>query len=325
LHWYISKIPGLRFATLSLRYLEDGWRMWRILEALHRRERVSLVEFTEGGDFWHAFHAPFPILTHLHGSRYTFLRQSGRATGRSDWYQRRLELAFIRRARRVVSPSGSLARIVRQELNGPLPGEVILRYPLDPALSNSGGGVTTAAEESKIVLFAARSDPVKGADVLFQAVPLVRGDFPDAEFHFVGCQPKADISKLQGVRFHRFVPKHQLREHYRRAAVCVVPSLWDNSPNTVYEAMASGKPVVASRVGGIPELIDDGTTGLLVQPDDPPQLAAAIVRLLRDHDERIRMGKAAQQRIQQLANLNDNVSRRLAVYHDILRESQKDS
>jgi glycogen synthase len=320
LHWYVSKLPGLRFAALSLRYLEEGWRLWRFIESLHRKERLSLVEFSEGGDFWHAFHAPFPFLTHLHGSRYTFLRQSGRPTGRSDWYQRRLELAFIHRARRVLSPSGNLARIVRQELNGPLPEEVILPYPLDPALLNGRNGVKQAAEDSKIILFAARSDPVKGADVLFQAVPLVRRDVPDAEFHFVGCPPAADISTAEGVRFYPFVPKEQLMEHYRRAAVCVVPSLWDNSPYTVYEAMASGKPVVACRVGGIPELIDDGATGFLVQPGHPGQLANAILRLLHSYHERVRMGQAARQRIQQLANLEVNVSRRLAVYEQLVRE-----
>ena len=320
MHWYVSKLPGLRFAALSLRYMEEGWQLWRFLEALHRRERLSLVEFSEGGDFWHAFHAPFPILTHLHGSRYTFLRQSGRPTGRSDWYQRRLELAFIRRARRVLCPSAGLVRIVRQELNGPLPEEAILPCPLDPELVNGGNSVTQAADDSKIILFVARSDPVKGADVLFQAVPLVRRDVPGAEFHFVGCPPTADISTAKGVRFYPFVPKKQLIEHYRRAAVCVVPSLWDNSPNTVYEAMASAKPVVACRVGGIPELIDDGVTGFLVQPGHPEQLASAILRLLRSPHERVRMGEAGRQRIQQLANLEANVSRRLALYEQVMRE-----
>ena len=91
--------------TTTLRYLEQGWTWRSLLESVHRRERFSIVEFTEGGDFWHAFNPPFPVVTHLHGSRYTFLRQSGRPVTAADWRHRKLELAFIRRARRVLAPS----------------------------------------------------------------------------------------------------------------------------------------------------------------------------------------------------------------------------
>ena len=62
----------------------------------------------------------------------------------------------------------------------------------------------------------------------------------------------------------------------------VVPSLWDNSPNTIYEAMAAELPVVASRVGGIPELVVHGETGLLVPPGDAEALAKAVVALLKE-------------------------------------------
>jgi starch synthase len=97
------------------------------------------------------------------------------------------------------------------------------------------------------------------------------------------------------VVFWGHVAHADLPAHYRRAAVCVVPSRWDNSPNTVYEAMGCGTPVVASRVGGIPELVVDGETGLLVPPDDPAALAEAVTTLLADPDRRARMGCTARQ------------------------------
>ena len=100
-HWYAGKVPGMSGLTTTLRYLEHGWAWRSLIESLHTRERFSIVEFTEGGDFWHAFSPPFPVVTHLHGSRYTFMRQSGRPVTAGDWRHRKLELAFIRKARRV--------------------------------------------------------------------------------------------------------------------------------------------------------------------------------------------------------------------------------
>jgi glycosyltransferase involved in cell wall biosynthesis len=77
---------------------------------------------------------------------------------------------------------------------------------------------------------------------------------------------------------------------------CVQPSNDEGLPNAILEAMAAGVPVVATRVGGIPELIHDGVDGLLVPPGDPAALAAAIARLASDEALRVRLGAAARER-----------------------------
>ena len=74
--------------------------------------------------------------------------------------------------------------------------------------------------------------------------------------------------------------------------VAVLPSYREAQGLTILEAMALSRPVVASNVGGIPEMIKDGVTGLLVPPHDPPALAAAIVRLLQDHPLADMLGRA---------------------------------
>jgi glycosyltransferase involved in cell wall biosynthesis len=317
LHWYAGKAPGLRGFASAVRYLELGWRWYRLLERLHRQERFSLVEFTEGGDFWHAYRPSFPFVVHLHGSRFTFLEQSGRNPSREDWRHRKLELAFIRRAARVFSPSRTLLDVVRGEMKGPLPPGAVLPYPLDPRLLELHTGTDAEDAGCRTVLFAARNDPVKGASVLLEAVPHVRRRVPDASFIFVGYEPSGAVKLPASVLCFPFMPREELLRYFRKASVCVVPSLWDNSPNTVYEAMASGKAVVASRVGGIPELVVDGQTGLLTKPGDAAQLSDAISALLLDADRRKAMGRAGGLRIQQLTNLAENVSRRLAVYQDV--------
>lgn len=317
LHWYISKMPLLSLGALALRYLEGGWKQYRFLEGIHNRRPIDIVEFTEGGDFWHAWRAPFPYLVHLHGSRYTFLKMSGRPVGHGDWYHRRLELLFVRRAAYVVSPSQALLDIVTEEAGTPFEKTRIIPYPLDPTLLEVHEN-NDSNQSEKRVLFAARNDPVKGADILLRAAPLVREAVPDATFELYGFEPNGRAMPA-GVQYQSFVPKQELLRQYRSADVCVVPSRWDNSPNTMYEAMAAGIPVVASRVGGIPEIIVDGETGLLVEPGNERALAEAITTLLTNESRRSNMGRRSLHRITKLANLHDNIAERLALYTDIIK------
>ena len=94
--------------------------------------------------------------------------------------------------------------------------------------------------------------------------------------------------------FRGVVPHLELPQEYRTADVFVFPSIWDEpSGNPPIEAMAAGVPVVSTRTGGTPEYVVDGTTGLLVDPGDSGQLAAAIVRLLENDDLRRDMSAAA--------------------------------
>lgn len=323
LHWYASKIPYIRIGALTLRYLEHGWSVAQFLEWLNERQPINLVEYTEGGDFWHGLRAPFPYVVHLHGARYTFLRMSGKPLHRGEWLCRRLELAFIRHACCIFSPSQAMLDIVNDELGLPAKESVVLPLPLDPELcvyQEQQGSMKQSNNLCPIILFAARNDPVKGADTLLRAAPLVRQFIPNAEFELYGYTPETGRQVPEGVHCYPFVAKKELLANFHRADVCVVPSLWDNSPNTVYEAMSAGRVVVASRVGGIPELIVDGETGILIDPGNHYQLAQAIVQLLRNDKLRIAMGQKARERIRCLAGLEDNVSMRVEIYEHIITD-----
>jgi glycosyltransferase involved in cell wall biosynthesis len=98
-------------------------------------------------------------------------------------------------------------------------------------------------------------------------------------------------------RFLGFLADEALWELYRRARCLIVPSLWfEMCPMAILEAMAHGVPVIASRIGGLPELVDDGVTGLLFDPGDPQDLARAVAALWRDPDLCRRLGWAARER-----------------------------
>ena len=107
-----------------------------------------------------------------------------------------------------------------------------------------------------------------------------------------------------------------LRQIYSAADVFVLPSLEDNLPNTMLEAMSCGTPVVAFSVGGIPDVLDDGVTGRIVPAGAPSMMAAAIVDCLRDHEARRKMGAAARRVIETRYSMPVQARR----YHDLYRE-----
>jgi hypothetical protein len=129
--------------------------------------------------------------------------------------------------------------------------------------------------------------------------------WPDVEFQIVGDGPCRDQLMAQardaGVLSHIEFIGHRddVPAILAGADLFVLPSESEASPTAIFDAMAAGLPVVASRVGGIPELVADGVTGLLVPPADPDALAAAVLDLLDQPGRAMAFGKAAWERIEQ--------------------------
>jgi glycosyltransferase involved in cell wall biosynthesis len=148
-----------------------------------------------------------------------------------------------------------------------------------------------ADTRDRFVLFAGRLAPEKGIAELADAtagLPLVvAGDGP----------LRTLVPDALG-----FVPRRELEQLYARAAVVVFPSRQEGLPVALLEAMAQGCPVVATRVGGIPQLVEDGRSGLLVPPRDPVALRAAIDTLLADPELGRRLGREARERVRSLCS-----------------------
>jgi glycogen synthase len=189
----------------------------------------------------------------------------------------RLLRGVLRRARAVVCVSEALAEAARS--CGARDVRVI---PNGVAIPERIGTEADPAE----VLFAGRLSPEKGIEELVAATRgmnlVVAGDGP--------LRPL--VPSALG-----FLPHAELERLYARAAAVVLPSHREGLPLCVLEAMAHGRPVVASAVGGIPELVEDGVTGFLVPPGDVSALRAALERLLADPVQRRRMGREARRRV----------------------------
>ncbi len=147
------------------------------------------------------------------------------------------------------------------------------------------------------ILFVGRLHPVKGVEYLVEAIGLLRDHHciqasivGDSMYH-PGYQRKIMrlVDELHVQDNIKFVSEirdvNRLVELYREADVFVLPSVWETSPIVLAEAMCLGLPIIASEVGGVPEFVESGVTGILYPPGDPQALAAAISMLIENKKE----------------------------------------
>lgn len=184
-----------------------------------------------------------------------------------------------------------------------------------------------APEGKKIIVYAGRISPEKGVLALLESAERVLHEYGSAHYVLVGdASPEVERQITERLAAHpkladsvtriAAVPRAELPQFYRVADVAVVPSVYDSFPYAALEAMSLGVPVVATRVGGVPEIVVDGVTGLLV-PLAPEALARAQLTLLRDASLARRMGEAARERVRAEFSLKKMVASTAAIYRAV--------
>jgi glycosyltransferase involved in cell wall biosynthesis len=211
------------------------------------------------------------------------------------------QLRTLRACGGVLFVSQNLRDIYRNAGQIPLPAERFgVRYS---ALTLEPGAALpdTAAvrqryniEGRRIVLYAGKLSLGKGTYVLAAAAERVASEIPEVTFVLAG-KGSVDLRPGQAdVRRLGVVPHDEMPALYAAADVVVHPAVWPEPlSQSLLDAAAFGKPVVASRVGGTPEVVIDGETGILVPPRDSDALAKALAALLRDEGQRARLGAKA--------------------------------
>ncbi|CAM3982924.1 glycosyltransferase family 4 protein [Smaragdicoccus niigatensis] len=187
-----------------------------------------------------------------------------------------------------------------------------------------------AGSSELLVVLAAAFRDFKGIPVAIDAWKTVSEQFPNAKLALVGggefeAQLRKQVDDLGLADRVTFAGvRADMPDVYRAADVIVLPSIYgENLPTVLIEAGASGRPVVATRVGGIPDIVADGETGLLVAPSDPADLAAALVKLLSDSALRERLGAAGTERIRKEFSANAWVTHLRAVYEAAIAGKKK--
>jgi len=162
------------------------------------------------------------------------------------------------------------------------------------AVPNGIAAATPASGDGRTILFIGRLTTAKGVNFLIDAMRAC----PSESLTVVGDGPErqrleALAKDLPNVRFAGAVTRAEVDRLLSSARLLVQPSLQEGQPNTVMEAMAKGIPVVATRVGGVPDLVRDGVTGFLVEPGDVAALAARIREVMSDASLWTKMSNAS--------------------------------
>lgn len=185
--------------------------------------------------------------------------------------------------------------------------------------------LTSPPHHQNRVLFIGDLYPSKGVDILLKAFDKVLETISNASLEIVGDGPEKErLEKAYQVRntiFYGKIPHNEILGFYERANVVILSSIvLENSPLTIYEAMASARPVIGSRSGGIPELIVDGKTGLLFTPGKPEELSEKIVQLLTDKKKAEQMGLLGRKRIETHFNEQKFLNKYLEVFNQLVKD-----
>jgi glycosyltransferase involved in cell wall biosynthesis len=249
-----------------------------------------------------------PVVLHVHagpGDIEEFLRRLGR-------WRLALVSAPFRMADRVLSVSASGAETLRRLLVD-VGIEVVPNAP--PA--TAPGGSRAYGEMAPMLYLGGFDDPAKGGEVLLAALPGLRARAPRARLLLAG--PGAPPRGLpDNARWEGWLDGERKARALASAEVFALPSVSEGMPVALLEAMACGLAIVATRVGGVPELLTDGVDASLVAPDDPAALAAALAALAAEPERRRRLGQAAAERARRLAD--EDVYERLdRIYTELAR------
>ncbi len=249
--------------------------------------------------------------------------------GRAEPLLRLIERRLPHRADTVIATSTSLGDQLRGHV---APGRLHVVPPVGPAVEpdrpRSEVRVALGAVDGvPLVVGVGRLHAQKGWLDLVAAIAALRPSWPRLAVVVVGEGPAeqelrrsidrsglGDVMRLVG-------PSANTADELAAADVVVVPSHWESGPLVVAEAMALGRPVVATPVGFVPDLVIDGLTGCLVPVGDPDALAAAITLLLRDPEEAERLGFAGRQRVAEVLDPDLLLDAVEAVYRSTLAPS----
>jgi glycogen(starch) synthase len=319
----LSDLKMLKASTPFSHYvLKSSLALWQTFLSRHEKEPFDVAEVPEhlADGIVAVATKSVPTVIKLHTPLSKFHKENLHGVVASFDQQLicMLERVSMLMADEMCSPSQDLAQYICEDLGVPIESIPIVRNPVNTVQFSPEGEKAELPSKGPIILFVGRLEERKGIQYLIEAVPQVVGDFPKAHFVVVGADTPhapggsalAHCKKI--LREHgcsesvTFIPQVELARmptYYRAADICVVPSLYDNAPYTCIEAMSCGRAVIGTTSGGTREYIESERSGILVEARNSQALAGAILRLLKNEDERKRYGAAARSYV--LANLSN--------------------
>jgi glycosyltransferase involved in cell wall biosynthesis len=301
----VLTVPAGPFQASQARWMPLAWRFANKLREVGATDCFDIVHFTDAREslFLSGHPAAVGNANDYYSAQlesFDYYRQNyGDALQRWLYYctVHQFERLALRRLSAVIANSDYTLAAVRGAYRLS-PNRTFKCFKcIDLALFNR---VTPTERSGRLVLFAGGNFQRKGLGALISSAPSILATLPEVRFVVVGADANQnrmqDLCRHLGVfesfEFRGLLPNEDLRRLYRQASVFVLPSRVEAFGLALLEAMASETPVVATRVGGIPELIEHDNSGLLIEPEQPDELAAAVLRVLTDRDLAACLGEA---------------------------------
>ena len=341
--------PALRSPVARRLYGRDfplqcfAWLAGAVAERLVEAEGIDVIEAQE-------YEAPLyyfqvrralglgpqrrpPCIVHLHSPTEFIAHHNEWDLSLSRWQMiRDLERYSILSADVLLCPSQYLSQQVAAHYRGQTPRIEIIPYPL--------GEMETVERQSEVwrtgsICYVGRLEKRKGVMEWIAAAVAVADQHPQVRFEFVGANvlganlvlSEEVLRQLVPHRlqarfiFHGAVNRARIPQLLKRARIAVVPSRWENFPNTCMEAMASGLPVIASAEGGMKEMLSDGHCGWIAETQDRSGLQKALIRALETPALQLaEMGAAAAQRIRQVCHNQQILEHHLRLRRTIMQQ-----
>lgn len=327
-----------KFADFTLHYVNSSKNKFKfirgVLNILNIKKKILEVnpEIVHVQSLMYPVFAPlllrhkYPIVCTIH-SLYAMDVKAAEWTGYSEYIYRKI-----------------LSLLERMIVLKSLPNIIIVAPPLKDRIANRTNAkiytipngidlkdvqnISPKPIEHPSILYVGRLTKRKGVDVLLRAIPIIKKSIPNLSLYIMGAGPLEDelkelvkeLNVEENVKFLGFVSEEEKYSYYKSVDICVVPSVdYDYAPVVLPEAMACEKPVIASNVGGIPFVVEDGKTGLLVEAGNVEELTEKIIMLLQNEYLREKMGKAGREKIKNFTW--DKIAQQtVEVYKEVIRD-----
>jgi len=294
--------------------------LWTLAGIL-KREKIELVNVHYLSDCWVYFVLlrwvlSFKLIFSIHGSDALGVEGPRNLQLLNRWKKRIARLVFCSSGfqNQVLAPDSPLQRRSQAILNG-----------IDVHQLQS---VVKPVSSRDYIVFVAHLRPHKAQDVLLRAFSTFAHKFPNLDLEFVGQGPlllrleelRKQLHLEDRVHFRGDLPREQALQRIAGARVFCLASRREPFGLVILEAMSLGTPVVATRTGGVPEIVQDGENGLLVEPGNPELLASAICRVLENEQLAKKLAGNARQRVERLFTLERFAEDYRNLYRRVLDE-----
>ncbi len=319
--WLNTQLCQRGFDTVIIpqqKGLDPGW-IYKCIKLI-RQKKIDLLHTHEFAMNVYgciaAWITRIPVITTVHGRSYY-----------GDRWRRRLAYQFVaKHSLRMVAVSEDIRRFMIEQVSVRSRYLITIYNGIDPKVyCTTEDGIQIKkelkiADAAPVIGTIGNLYPVKGHTYLLKAAVQVVRNYPEAVFLFIGrgnllnqLQEEAGRGGIaKNVRFLGF--REDIAAFLQTMDIFVLPSLSEGLPLSLLEAMAAGKPAVATNVGGNPEVMLDGETGFLVPPKDPESLASRIILLLKDKLLAQKFGANGQQRVYEKFSLERMVNAYQQIY-----------